>query len=109
VRLPAADREPRQSFFVDSRPETGFCTLLVFFKEHQVTGQRMDTGRQALGEDAGSTAAVLRYFRVFNAEQADNLPQKLHPELGTFAQNHGAPGCPGRLPAWRPTTGACGQ
>ena len=29
---------------------------------------------------------VLRYFRVFNAGQADRLPQKFHPEPGAFAQ-----------------------
>jgi antirestriction protein ArdC len=50
-----------------------------------VTGQGKD-GQQALGEDATRTVPVLRYFRVFNADQADNLPQKFHPEPGTFAQ-----------------------
>jgi antirestriction protein ArdC len=59
---------------------------VAFYKQHQVADQAKDTGQQEPGEGRTKTVPVLRYFRVFNAEQAGNLPQKFHPEPGTFAQ-----------------------
>jgi antirestriction protein ArdC len=61
-------------------------TLVVFFKQHQTADQGKDTGQQEPAEGGTKTVPVLRYFRVFNAGQADHLPQKFHPEPGTFAE-----------------------
>jgi antirestriction protein ArdC len=62
-------------------------TLAVFFKRHEVG----DHTKQAdppedPGEIKAQTVPVLRYFRVFNAEQADGLPPRFHPEPGTFTE-----------------------
>jgi antirestriction protein ArdC len=61
-------------------------TLVVFFKQHQVADQGQDIGREELGEGGMKAVPVLRYFRVFNAEQADGLPHRFHPEPGAFAE-----------------------
>jgi antirestriction protein ArdC len=52
-------------------------TLVVFFAQHQIPGEP-DPGGQN-GQDTATpakTVPVLRYFRVFNACQADHLPAR---------------------------------
>ncbi|MBO0815832.1 MAG: hypothetical protein J2P30_11925, partial [Actinobacteria bacterium] len=49
--------------------------------------QRNRTGLGAEhDESATKTVPVLRYFRVFNAGQADGLPGRFHPEPGSFTE-----------------------
>jgi len=62
-------------------------TLVVFFKQHQIPPQGEQAGPDGQpAETPVRTMPVLRYFRVFNAEQADGLPAQFHPEPGTFAE-----------------------
>jgi antirestriction protein ArdC len=53
----------------------------VFFKQHEVTSPGDHPG-----ETNSTTVPVLRYFRVFSAEQADGLAPKFYPEPGTFTE-----------------------
>jgi len=62
-------------------------TLVVFFKQHQIPQQGDQAGPGGQPAEASTrTVPVLRYFRVFNAEQADGLPERFHPEPGTFTE-----------------------
>ncbi len=56
-------------------------TLVVFWKQLQVTGPDPHTG-----EPAARRIPMLRYYRVFNAGQADGLPGRFHPEPGQDIQ-----------------------
>jgi antirestriction protein ArdC len=51
-------------------------TLVVFYKQVSVNGQDPQT------EDTDRQVPVLRYYRVFNAAQADRLPERFHPAPG---------------------------
>ncbi len=51
-------------------------TLVVFYKTAQVRSRDADAG------DEMKSIPVLRYFRVFNASQADGLPARFFPEPG---------------------------
>ena len=48
-------------------------TLVAFYKQHPVANQGNHAGQEP-GESGIKTVPVLRYFRVFNAGQAGNLP-----------------------------------
>jgi antirestriction protein ArdC len=60
-------------------------TLVVFYKQHQIADPTSEADRR---EEPGEvrTVPVLRYYRVFNAGQADDLPPRFYPEPGTFTQ-----------------------
>jgi antirestriction protein ArdC len=60
-------------------------TLVVFYKQHPIPQRDgQGEGREQPAEAAVKTVPVLRYFRVFNAGQADHLPARFHPRPGTF-------------------------
>jgi antirestriction protein ArdC len=62
-------------------------TLVVFFKQHEVTSPGEQPGPDGQpGQTSNTTVPVLRYFRVFNAEQAGGLAPKFHPEPGSFTE-----------------------
>ena len=50
-------------------------TAVILWKQIEVTGQGPQTGEPGVRQ-----VPVLRYFRVFNAAQADGLPDRFHPE-----------------------------
>jgi antirestriction protein ArdC len=52
-------------------------TLVVFWKPVQIAGRDPQTG-----EPDRKQIPVLRYYRVFNAAQADHLPNRFHPQPG---------------------------
>jgi antirestriction protein ArdC len=56
-------------------------TLVVFWKQAQAEQRDARTG-----EITTTTVPVLRYYRVFNAAQADHLPGRLHPAPGEHSQ-----------------------
>jgi antirestriction protein ArdC len=52
-------------------------TLVVFWKQTQTEQRDPHTGETTI-----KTLPVLRYYRVFNAAQADHLPERFHPAPG---------------------------
>jgi antirestriction protein ArdC len=65
----------------------GHSTLVVFFKRHQVSVEQNAVGRdEEPREPWVKTVPVLRYFRVFNAAQADHLPDRFYPASGEQSQ-----------------------
>ena len=62
-------------------------TLVVFYKQHEIGDhtERADRHEEP-GQATARTVPVLRYYRVFNAEQAGDLPSRFYPEPGTFAE-----------------------
>jgi antirestriction protein ArdC len=50
-------------------------TAVILWKQIEVTGQDPQTGEPGVRQ-----VPVLRYYRVFNAGQADGLPDRFHPE-----------------------------
>ena len=62
-------------------------TLVVFFKQHQIVPPGEQAGPDGQpAETPVKTVPVLRYFRLFNAEQTAALPARFHPEPGTFSE-----------------------
>ena len=56
-------------------------TLVVFWKQAQAEQRDPQTGELTLKQ-----LPVLRYYRVFNATQADHLPERFHPAPGEHSQ-----------------------
>jgi antirestriction protein ArdC len=56
-------------------------TLVVFWKQTQAEQRDPHTGETTI-----KTLPVLRYYRVFNATQADHLPERFHPAPGEHTQ-----------------------
>jgi antirestriction protein ArdC len=56
-------------------------TLVVFWKQAQIEQRDPQTGEITLRQ-----LPVLRYYRVFNAVQADDLPERFHPEPGEHSE-----------------------
>ena len=56
-------------------------TLVVFWKQAQAEQPHPQTGELTV-----KTVPVLRYYRVFNANQADHLPERFHPAPGDHSQ-----------------------
>jgi len=96
LALTAADEGYTSAFWGTYRQISGHggqvrrgehSTLVVFFKQHEVTNPGDHPGPDGRPAEASiTTVPVLRYFRVFNAEQADGLAPKFHPEPGTFTE-----------------------
>ena len=55
-------------------------TLVVFYKQLEVAD------KDAQGEDQTKRIPLLRGFRVFNAEQADGLPERFYPQADKQAE-----------------------
>jgi len=56
-------------------------TLVVFWKQAQAEQRDPQTGELTVKQ-----LPVLRYYRVFNAVQADHLPERFHPAPGEHSQ-----------------------
>jgi antirestriction protein ArdC len=56
-------------------------TLVVFWKRADVEHRDPDTGEVTLKQ-----LPILRYYRVFNAAQADHLPERFHPAPGEHSE-----------------------
>jgi antirestriction protein ArdC len=56
-------------------------TLVVFWKQAQAEHRDPQTGELTVKQ-----LPVLRYYRVFNATQADHLPERFHPAPGEHSQ-----------------------
>jgi antirestriction protein ArdC len=56
-------------------------TLVVFWKQVQIEHRDPQTGEPSIKQ-----LPVLRYYRVFNAAQADHLPERYHPAPGEHTE-----------------------
>jgi antirestriction protein ArdC len=56
-------------------------TLVVFWKQAEITERDRQTGEPTMKQ-----LPVLRYYRVFNAAQANHLPERFYPMPGQDAQ-----------------------
>ena len=56
-------------------------TLIVFWKQTEITERDRQTGEPTVKQ-----LPVLRYYRVFNAAQANHLPERFYPVPGRDAQ-----------------------
>jgi antirestriction protein ArdC len=86
LSLTAADEGYASPFWGTYRQITGLggqvrqgerSTMVVFWKKVQAERRDPQTGETTL-----KTMPVLRYYRVFNAAQADDLPDRFHPAPG---------------------------
>ena len=59
-------------------------TLVVFWKQAQAEHRDPQTGELTVKQ-----LPVLRYYRVFNATQADHLPERFHPAPGEHSEISG--------------------